>query len=114
MDSLTAAAVLITLAALFSWLNHKLRVPAKAGTQSRKLSYKETRELESLPKEIDALEAEQKALHAKMSEPDYYKQPPDALRADQARHGEIEKLLMEKLERWHALESIGASHNTDG
>jgi len=71
-----------------------------------KLSYKEARELESLPKEIEALEAEQKALHAKMGEAQYYKQPPDALRADQARHAEIERLLLEKLERWHALESI--------
>jgi len=71
-----------------------------------KLTYKETRELESLPKEIEALEAEQKALQAKMGEPDYYKQPPGTLRADQARHGEIEALMLEKLERWHALESV--------
>ena len=71
-----------------------------------KLSYKETRELESLPAEISALEAEQRALAAKMSEPDYYRQPPDALREDQRRSAEIEKLLMEKLERWEALEAI--------
>jgi ATP-binding cassette subfamily F protein uup len=84
----------------------KAVVPAKAGTQSRtKLTYKESRELESLPKEIEALEAEQKALHAKMGEPDYYKQPPDALRADQARHANIETVLLEKLERWEALEA---------
>jgi ATP-binding cassette subfamily F protein uup len=70
-----------------------------------KLSYKETRELESLPKEIEALEAEQRTLHAKMGGPDYYRQPPEALRAEQARNAEIETLLMEKLERWHALES---------
>jgi ATP-binding cassette subfamily F protein uup len=70
-----------------------------------KLSYKEARELESLPKEIDALEAEQRTLHAKMVEPDYYRQPPDSLRASQGRNAEIEALLMEKLERWHALES---------
>ena len=69
-----------------------------------KLSYKETRELESLPAEIEALEAEQQALAARMSEPGYYKQPPEALRADQARGADIETLLMDKLERWHALE----------
>jgi ATP-binding cassette subfamily F protein uup len=72
---------------------------------SIKLSYKETRELEAFPAEIQALEAEQHALAAKMSEPDYYKQPADALRADQARSAEIERLLMEKLERWEALEA---------
>jgi ATP-binding cassette subfamily F protein uup len=70
-----------------------------------KLSYKETRELESLPKEIEVLEAEQGLLAAKMSAPEYFKQPPDVLRADQKRNGEIEALLMEKLERWEALEA---------
>jgi hypothetical protein len=39
-----------------------------------------------------------------MSEPQYFRQPPEALRADRARSAEIEALLMEKLERWHALE----------
>jgi ATP-binding cassette subfamily F protein uup len=85
---------------------NKVVVPAKAGTPFRpKLSYKETRELESLPKEIEALETEQKALHAKASAPDYYRQPPEALRADRSRGVEIEELLLKKLERWHALES---------
>jgi ATP-binding cassette subfamily F protein uup len=69
-----------------------------------KLSYKETRELEALPAEIEALEAEQRALAARMSAPEYFKQGPDALRADRARSAEIEALLMDKLERWHALE----------
>lgn len=70
-----------------------------------KLSYKETRELESLPKEIEALEAEQRALTARMAEPEYYRQPAEVLREDQRRSGEIERLLMEKLERWGALEA---------
>ncbi|HLX81405.1 MAG TPA: ATP-binding cassette domain-containing protein [Burkholderiales bacterium] len=70
-----------------------------------KLSYKETRELEALPKEIEALEAEQQALTAKMHAPEYYKQPANVLRADQQRIAEIEKLLHEKLERWEALEA---------
>ena len=70
-----------------------------------RLSYKETRELQSLPAEIEALEAEQKALHERMSAPEYFRQPPDALRADRARVDEIERLLTEKLERWTALES---------
>ena len=78
--------------------------PARERT-SIKLSYKETRELEAFPAEIEALEAEQHALAAKMSAPDYYRQAPEALRADQTRGGEIERLLMEKLERWEALEA---------
>jgi ABC transport system ATP-binding/permease protein len=74
--------------------------------ERKKLSYKESRELEALPGEIEALEAEQKALAEKMSGPEYYKQPADALRVDQARAAEIEALLMKKLERWEALESF--------
>jgi len=79
-------------------------VPAKPKGAAR-FSYKETRELESLPKEIEALEAEQKTLQAKASAPDYYKQPPEALRTDRQRGAEIEELLMKKLERWEALEA---------
>ena len=70
-----------------------------------KLNYKETRELEALPREIEALEIEQKDLFARMHAPDYYRQPPDVLRADQQRSAEIETLLMERLERWEVLEA---------
>jgi ATP-binding cassette subfamily F protein uup len=85
-------------------VSEKPTIPARERTRV-KLSYKETRELESLPAEIEALEAEQQALAAKMSEPGYYKQPPGALRGDQNRNAEIEALLMDKLERWHELEA---------
>ena len=86
------------------------RAPESGAQVSRekkkaKLSYKETRELEALPKEIEALEAEQQALAAKMHAPEYYKQPPDILRADQQRTADIEKLLHEKLVRWETLEA---------
>jgi ABC transport system ATP-binding/permease protein len=93
----------------------EVSAPRERGVSARKLSYKESRELESLPAEIEALEAEQHALTAKMTAPDYYRQPPDALRADQQRSAEIERLLMEKLERWDALESrkSGTPSGTD-
>ena len=70
-----------------------------------KLSYKETRELEGLPGEIEALEAEQHALTVRMSAPEYYRQAPEVLRADQLRSTEIEAQLMQKLEQWEALEA---------
>jgi ATP-binding cassette subfamily F protein uup len=82
--------------------------PARSGGGERgrvKLNNKETRELEALPREIEALEAGQHALTARMSAPDYYRQSPDILRADQARSAEIEAQLMAKLERWEALEA---------
>ena len=70
-----------------------------------KLSYKETRELQSLPGEIEALEAEQRSLAAKMHDAEYFRQAGGALRADQKRSAEIEALLMAKLQRWEALEA---------
>ena len=70
-----------------------------------KLTYKETRELESLPREIEALEAEQASLAAKLHDPQYFRQAGEALRADQDRSREIEALLLAKLERWEALEA---------
>ncbi|HUF82281.1 MAG TPA: ATP-binding cassette domain-containing protein, partial [Burkholderiales bacterium] len=70
-----------------------------------KLTYRESRELEALPGEIEALETEQQALLARTGAPEYYRQPPERLRADQQRNAQIESLLMEKLERWEALES---------
>ena len=44
-------------------------------------------------------------LYARMHAADYYRQPPEVLRADQDRSAEIEALLLEKLERWEALEA---------
>jgi ABC transport system ATP-binding/permease protein len=70
-----------------------------------KLSYKEQRELEALPKEIEQLEAEQQLLAGKMAVPEYFRQPAEVLKADQKRNGEIEALMLQKLERWEALEA---------
>src|SRR5690606_32882087 len=86
--------------------------PVASATESRrrprqrqKLSYHEQRELAALPGRIEALEAEQAALHGKMTAPDYFRNPPEVLRDDQQRHDEIEASLMELLERWEALEA---------
>src|SRR5687767_3723047 len=79
--------------------------PSERRAARVKLTNKESRELESLPAEISALETEQAALAARMASPDYYRQSAGILRADQARTAEIEKLLIEKLERWEALEA---------
>jgi ATP-binding cassette subfamily F protein uup len=70
-----------------------------------KLSYKEQRALEALPGEIEALEAEQKALEEHMRAPDYFKRSAEELKQDHRRAEEIEARLMEKLERWEALET---------
>lgn len=68
-----------------------------------KLSYKEQRELDALPEEIAALENEQAEINARLSDPEVFKDYEKA-GALQTRAEEIEMLLLEKLERWEALE----------
>ncbi len=76
------------------------RPPAPA-----KLSYKEARELELLPKEIEQLEQEQQSLTARMSSVEYHRQGPDQIKADRKRSEDIEALLLQKFDRWEALEA---------
>jgi ABC transport system ATP-binding/permease protein len=79
---------------------------APAATRVRtRLSYKEQRELEALPSEIEALEREQRALAERMAGPDYRHTEPTQIAADGQRIAEIEAELMRKLERWEALEA---------
>ena len=70
-----------------------------------KLSYKENRELELLPKEIEALEQQQQALTQSMSGPDYHRQGPEQIKADRQRLEAIEAELLQKFDRWEALEA---------
>lgn len=70
-----------------------------------KLSYKDQRELETLPEDIAVIEAEQEQLSAKLADGSWFN--TDAQAATQAitRLAEIEQELMEKLERWTQLEA---------
>ncbi len=74
-----------------------------------KLSFKEQRELDALPKEIEALEQEQLALTTRMSHADYHKQGAEAIKADGKRAGDIEQLLAKKFERWEVLDRKAAA-----
>ena len=78
-------------------------VVASAGQPSRKLSYKEQRELEALPSRIEALEAEQNAIDAQLADGALYASDPLKAAALAARHAQIEDELMGALERWEAL-----------
>ena len=78
--------------------------PVARKAERVKLSFKEQRELESAPAEIEALEREQAELHARMGTPGYHSIGAQQIRQDAARHDEIETLLLAKLERWSALE----------
>jgi ATP-binding cassette subfamily F protein uup len=78
--------------------------PPAPPANRRKLSYKEQRELDSLPAEIERLEAEQRALTGKMCGPDYHQCLPDEMRRDGERAVELESLIARNMERWITLE----------
>ncbi len=71
--------------------------------QKKKLSYKEQRELEQLPAQIEALEAEQQALREALADGTLYARDHERAAQLARRDGEIEDLLMQSLERWEAL-----------
>ncbi len=79
--------------------------PSKSGPAPRKLSFKEQRELESLPARIDQLETEQAALHVTMSAPSFYQQPKSDIAATSAKLEALERELADVFTRWESLEA---------
>jgi ATP-binding cassette subfamily F protein uup len=74
-----------------------------------RLSYQEQRELEALPRDIEALEREQAELTARMSGTAYYRLGAQQMKDDRKRGAELEQLLNEKYARWEALEARKAN-----
>lgn len=72
---------------------------------STKLSYKELRELQSLPKEIESLEQQQKILQQQLNDPSFYKINPDLISEVSKKLNVIDHQLEEKFFRWQDLES---------
>ena len=76
---------------------------ARPSARPAKLSYKEQRELDALPDRIEALEAEQKSIAARLASTALYVDEPHLVASLQARHEAIEAELMDALERWESL-----------
>lgn len=77
----------------------------QSSLQKKKLSYKEQRELETLPERIAALEDEQRSLQAQLADGSIYTSDP-ALAADLSRRNDaIDTELLDALERWELLGS---------
>ena len=76
-----------------------------------KLSFKEQRELDALPGQIAALEAEQAALTTQLADPELYSTRPQDAAKFSARLSAIDDELLVLLERWEALESQLATGN---
>ena len=79
-------------------------VAAPVAAPRRKLSYKEQRELEALPGQIEALEEEQAALQRETAAPSFYQRPAEETRAALARLESLQHELDVLLERWAELD----------
>jgi ATP-binding cassette subfamily F protein uup len=70
----------------------------------RKLSFKDQRELDSLPARIEALEADIAARSAAMNEPAFFQRPSSAIVADQQALAEAQAALEAAYSRWAELD----------
>ena len=73
------------------------------------MSYKEQRELETLPAQIEAMEIRQAALNQRINSADFYKESPEQVKKTlddaQALVAELEVAF----ERWNELEALAES-----
>ena len=77
-----------------------------APTGPRKVTFKERRELETLPDAIEALEAEKQALYDALADPALYKGSGAEIARMQARLDRLEPELLAAYARWEQLEEI--------
>ncbi len=86
----------------------KLYKEARKANQPRRLTFKETKELESLPALIESLESELDALHNQLADPASYRDQENVVAAKK-RLAELESQHTQAFERWEHLESIASA-----
>lgn len=79
------------------------KVAPRATKSNVKLSYKEQRELDTLPGQIEALENEQKQIRLALEDSSLFAKDPAQATALFARDAKIDAALMAALERWEQL-----------
>ncbi len=78
----------------------------RAAAEKRKLSFKEKHALETLPREITALEREIAALHERLGGEGFYERDPKGFTAASAKLAELQATLAANEERWLELEML--------
>ncbi len=73
---------------------------------AKKLSYKDQRELDMLPQQIEALESELKQMQLALADPDLYQTKPDKVTEFTDRMKDMETELGRCYERWETLEAM--------
>jgi len=82
----------------------KTEVKAAPVSKARKLSFKEQRELDDLPKRIEQMETAISTLHDDMGKPDFYQQSAAHIATKQTELAALEAELEKIFTRWEALE----------
>jgi len=72
---------------------------------SKKLSYKDQRELDQLPARIEQLEREQNELQTRLSDPELYTRDPAGMKQLSTHLAKLENELTDAYERWETLET---------
>ncbi|OAD18801.1 ABC transporter, ATP-binding protein [Candidatus Thiomargarita nelsonii] len=80
--------------------------PKPRPQKTRKLNYKEQRELADLPERIETLETEQEKLQNLISHPDFYRGDAAQINQSLARLKTLEAELQTAYERWEILEAV--------
>ena len=78
----------------------------KKAKKTKRLSYKEQRELDELPKQLEALEKEFEECQQKISEPEFYKQSQDKIQRTQEQFKRLETEISNCYTRWEQLEAL--------
>ena len=81
------------------------KVPSKSSTPSIKLSYKDQRELDRLPAEIEGLEISISEISGQISEPGFYQTDRAAIEVVEGQLANAQKQLAESYARWELLEN---------
>ncbi len=78
----------------------------KDNKASKKLSYKDQRELDELPQKIESLDAELEQLTTAMADPGFFQQDKDTIAQATSRLEQVEQALAQAYERWETLEAL--------
>jgi ATP-binding cassette subfamily F protein uup len=80
--------------------------PSPQKEKPRKPTFKEQKELETLPKRIEDLDAEQQQILTAMADPAFYRESGNKVSEYKARLEVLEKELAEAYKRWEELEAL--------
>lgn len=110
--SATAATSAASVGAIVASGSDAAAEPKKGerSARPRKLNNRERAELDALPGRIEALEAEQSELTARIADPAFYQREPGAAPAVRARLEAIEGELTQAFARWEELEAVRAAN----